>query len=1136
MALSVVLAGVVVAPSPPALAASVVPDSAPDEATALRYAREGGKQVVVDSATTETDELRADPDGTMTLIQYVQPVRIRRGDAWVAVDLTLERKPDGTLGPKAGPVEMAFSGGGPNDAPIAKVARDGNEVGLKWSGDLPEPVLDGPRATYPDVLPGVDLEVEAGLKGFSEVLVVKTPEAARTPEVRMIAFGTHVADVQVEDGPKIDDGLIVRNSAGMPVFSGQASRMWDSSGDSDDNRTNGPSLGDRRATMAVEVTPGTVAISPDQSFLDDPSTTYPVLLDPDYSCTNCGKNHHAVVQDQWPDARTYDVTSGDLGDLKAGYLGAEYLGTANNGRARSFLEMNTSAVAGKFIHGATLRTKVVHTFSCSPSATEVWWVGAINVDTTWHSQPGWIRLLSENARANNARYCPTDGGADFDVLSAVREAAGVRAAGVTFMLKAKNENDLNTSWRRFDLNPYLEVKYNSYPNPPTDLGMEGWGPNAGDALPCVTGVGRTHVATKTPRLRARVSDADGGMLADVGFAVDRGPVGNSTFVTEPVANWVPSGSFAEVGVPAGALVENGIYNWSAYAGDGGLRGGRSRHCEFLVDTVAPSTPAVSSTDYPTAGVNGSVGRTGIFTFRANGNTGSGGAMDVVRYGWSLNDNTAIESFVDVTSNDGTVSVPITPRTAGTNVLHVTAFDKAKNRAATNAVYAFDVAAPVPALAAWTFNASTGTTVPDGRGNHPMTLSGGASLATGYAGNALTLNGSTAYAASAAAVLDTSRAFSVSTWVKLDSKADFVTVVCQDGAWVSPFYLQYAKNVDRWSMTTTSSDSSAPAAYAQALSTSAPKLGVWTHLVGTYDPDLRRISLYVDGVLQSTATATTWKSSGKLVVGANNASAPGNFFPGAIDYTEVWDRVLRPGDAVDSSNLLVPRSQLRLDERTGTQALDEVTTLNASLSGGTSWAGTPVDPDDPNQALTSEDKWLKFDGTGEVVAQRHPLFRTDRSFTVSAWVRHDGLDAGNRVAVSMGEDANQSPFMLGYFTEQRRWGWRMSTGPTGADAWVVFSDELAQANTWVHLVGRYDYARGRLDLFVNGVQQARAVVNPPAGAKVVGWSAPGPLRIGRAAWNGVPDFRWKGDIDDVRVYVGAAVPATIKQVHDTTIHL
>ncbi|XVS61713.1 hypothetical protein ACQPYE_25855 [Actinosynnema sp. CA-299493] len=60
-----VLAGVVVVPpgavAQPGVAQPEVPGSAPDEATAARYAARSGTSVVVESATTETDEVRANP-------------------------------------------------------------------------------------------------------------------------------------------------------------------------------------------------------------------------------------------------------------------------------------------------------------------------------------------------------------------------------------------------------------------------------------------------------------------------------------------------------------------------------------------------------------------------------------------------------------------------------------------------------------------------------------------------------------------------------------------------------------------------------------------------------------------------------------------------------------------------------------------------------------------------------------------------------------------------------------------------------------------------------------------------------------------------------------------------------------------
>lgn len=1119
-----------------------MPRSAPDEATAVRYAVQSGESVVVESETTETDEVRANPDGTMTFTQHVQPVRVRRGDGWVPVDLALERKPDGSFAPKASTVEVAFSPGGTDGEahPLAKVALGGHEVGLRWDGELPEPVVDGATLTYPNVLPDVDLRVEAHLEGFSELLVIKTPEAARNPELDTVTFPTHAEGVRVEHG-SVDGGgdLVVKDAAGKPVFVGDASQMWDSSGTEPRDREGEPVPGDRQATMEVEVTPEAVAITPDQAFLDDPATTYPVVLDPKYYCGNCGKVHHAVVQEEWPDARNFDATDGNLSDLKAGFLNARALGNGAryDARSRSYLQMNTEPLIGKYIHEAILRTKVINTYSCAPSATELRLAGWIDANTTWHNQTSWGEYQSSTSVRNNPGHCPTDGGADFEAIKAIRAAASGSWFWTTFVLKAENENDLDTSWRKFDLNPYLEVRYNSYPNTPTEMGMEG--STSDHALPCRTGADRPAVFTRTPRLRARVSDPDNSrvygeyrLLTGVGSGASWD--GRLFGGTE-----VGSGAYSEWTVPAGHITDDGgLYTWQVVSHDGELTSPLSSPCEFEVDTTPPNTPAVSSLDYPASGFNhGSVGKTGAFTLTPNGKTGFGGTMDVRRYGWSLNNDTATTNIVEVTSADGSVSVPVTPTVVGTNVLHVRAFDRANNPSAHNATYTFHVAGKAPPKAVWAFDETSGTVAADSSGgNRPLTLSGAASFAPGYDGNALTLNGG--FAASASTVVDTSRAFSVSAWAKLDRKDSYATLVSQDGNRASSFYLQYAVNADRWAITTPSDDADGPESYARVTSTAPPQLGVWTHLLATYEPNSEALTLYVDGKVQGTATAVLWGAGGGFVVGrAKSAGEASNHFPGTVDAVHVWDRVLTVEDAAEQANRAVLRARLALDERAGTTTRESVSGQQAVISGGATWAGTPVDPDDPEQVRTGEDEWLDFDasGTGQVTASRPVNLRTDRSFTVSAWVRLDN-DTNARTAVSLG-DSQYSPFMLQYRPASRQWAFMMTRGPATSSWWIAFSDNaIVGTGQWVHLTGTYDAVSGRIALYVNGDRQIHNFSGTAAdGSGVTGWNGSGPLWLGRGLWGSQKADVWRGGVDDARAYSGVLTTEQIRTVYESSRH-
>ncbi|MFJ6675940.1 LamG-like jellyroll fold domain-containing protein [Actinosynnema sp. NPDC091369] len=1123
----------------PEITAPEVPNSAPDEATAARYAAQSGESVVVESATTETDEVRANPDGTMTFTQHVQPVRVRRGDGWVPVDLTLERKADGSFAPKASTVEVAFSPGGmaAEAFPLAKVAQGGHEVGLRWDGELPVPVVDGATLTYPNVLPDVDLRVEAHLEGFSELLVIKTPEAGRNPALDTVTFPTHAERVRVEDGPAPGSGdLVVNDPEGEPVFVGDASHMWDSSGDGPRGRVGEPVHGDRQATMEVEITPEAVAIVPDRNFLDDPTTTYPVVLDPEYRCGNCGKVHHVVVQEEWPDNRNFDATSGNLSDLKAGFLNAAALGNGakKDARSRSYLQMNTEPLIGKFIHRATLHTKVINTYSCEPSATELRLAGWIDANTTWHNQTSWGAVESTTTVRNNPGNCPTDGNAEFGVLNAITAASSGSWVWTTFVLKAEKENELNTSWRRFDLNPYLVVHYNSYPNTPSDMGMEGSAPD--HALPCRTGADRPAVFTKTPRLRARVSDPDNSnvygeyrLLTGVGSgAVWDGRLFGGTEVG--------SGAYSEWAVPAGHIVEGGLYTWQVVSHDGQLTSPLSPPCEFEVDTTPPNKPAVSSVDYPDSSFNhGSVGKTGAFTFTPNGNTGFGGTMDIRRYGWSLNNDTAMTNLVDVTSADGSVTVPITPTLVGTNVLHVRAFDRANNPSALNATYTFHVAAKALPKAVWAFDETSGTVAADGSGgNRPLTLSGAASFASGYDGNALTLNGG--FAASGSTVVDTSRAFSVSAWAKLNSKDSYATLVSQDGNRASSFYLQYAVNADRWAITTPSEDSDGPASYARVTSAAPPQVGVWTHLLATYEPNSKALTLYVDGKPEGMTTAQLWNPSGSLVVGrAKSAGEASNHFPGAIDSVRVWDRVVTAEDVAEDVNRAVLRARLGLDERTGITTRESVSGQQATIAGGATWAGTPIDPDDPDRPRTGEDEWLQFDtsGSGQVTASRPVNLRTDRSYTVSAWVRLDN-DQAARAAVSLG-DSQYSPFMLQYRPENRQWAFLMTQGPATSMWWVALSDNAIVTGQWVHLTGTYDAVSGRIALYVNGNRQTVNFSGTTDGSGVTGWNGSGPLWLGRGLWGSQKADVWQGAVDDARVYSGVLTAEQIGVVYASTRH-
>ncbi|MBI5160680.1 MAG: glycoside hydrolase family 2 [Micrococcales bacterium] len=196
------------------------------------------------------------------------------------------------------------------------------------------------------------------------------------------------------------------------------------------------------------------------------------------------------------------------------------------------------------------------------------------------------------------------------------------------------------------------------------------------------------------------------------------------------------------------------------------------------------------------------------------------------------------------------------------------------------------------VGAWAFDEGSGTTVADSVGQNPLTVSGGATWVPGKAGNALQLDGSTGYAASTGTVLPTdNRNYSVSAWVRFDQLGGaFQTVVAEDGAQTSAFFLQYSGADQRLAFSF---------ANARALASGITvEPNRWYNLVGVRDVTASSLTIYVDGqkagsvsVLGNGDTAT-----GPLTVGRGRYNGgPVDYLDGAVDQVRVFDRALSAGE-------------------------------------------------------------------------------------------------------------------------------------------------------------------------------------------------------------------------------------------------
>ncbi len=182
------------------------------------------------------------------------------------------------------------------------------------------------------------------------------------------------------------------------------------------------------------------------------------------------------------------------------------------------------------------------------------------------------------------------------------------------LIAADEKNNL--SWHRYrsanyaastSQHPVFSVTYNSYPSTPSGVTF-----NSGESVKDSSG--KVWVRTKTPTLRATVSDPDGGKVKaefDVtgtgGYAKKAG----SSVASKSVSSLKSTG-----------LSDGATYSASAWANDGSLRSKSSgAKTTFTVDATAPSAPGVvSSAGYTNGAWKASKPGSNTFTFSSSADT------------------------------------------------------------------------------------------------------------------------------------------------------------------------------------------------------------------------------------------------------------------------------------------------------------------------------------------------------------------------------------------------------------------------------------------------------------------------------------------------------------------------------------
>jgi acetyl esterase/lipase len=427
-----------------------VPAAAITEGEALEQAEQVGEPVQVLDLTTADTVVYANPDGTFTAELSSGPVRVPDPSSptgWSDVDVSLEEGPDG-LQPQVAEADITFSDGGPGQA--ATIAEDGLSFSVGTEEILPAPTVSGDTATYQEVLPGIDLTLQARPGGFEQSYLIEAPPAEG------LVFDLPLSLVGVEVAVQKGGNLVVTDEAGNVVAQASPAVMF---GAEVDPHTDEPVHSALVDTAIVQTEGGPVLrVSPDPGFFSTPGLAYPVTVDPapDFS----------VDVDTFVSSASPTTAYGSDQQLKSGVNGSDV--------HRTLVSFSgTGVLMDNRILSARLKLWETHSYSCTDSLVQVYEAtGSFTSLTTWNTQPVTGTMYASATEAFGfSASCPNDwlnlstGGADDRTLAIlVQEWAWGTKTPYGLIVKAGSETNPE-GWKKFSSSdagsnaPVLSVTY-----------------------------------------------------------------------------------------------------------------------------------------------------------------------------------------------------------------------------------------------------------------------------------------------------------------------------------------------------------------------------------------------------------------------------------------------------------------------------------------------------------------------------------------------------------------------------------------------------------------------------------------------------------------------------------------------------
>ncbi|QGN49764.1 hypothetical protein GKC29_24995 [Micromonospora sp. WMMC415] len=540
--------------------------------------------------STATYDEFLNEDGSITRQIHEGRINYRAADGtYHPIDTTLTKRGDRIdAGANSIDVALAATGSaGPGAASLARVASVDEALAsvttpagqtfahdLAGAADVPA-VVEESKATYRDILPGADLEMQATKNGLKETIVIDSPAAGHE-----WLFPLKLEGLTAKE--KADGSLDLLGDDGKVALWVPAGHMQDSKVDP---KSGAPaqSAGVDYQLLTIEGAPA-LKVTADAAWLNDPARLYPVRIDQSVSYPeSTGVSRDAFVDN---DASTTDPYFGD--NLP--------VGTFNGGatKARSFLHFDN--LAGDGIMGTQIRSAMLvahHTWSYNCTShlpiyvhrvLQAWdrnTIGAGELsDAPDYTTPIGSWTITDNSPACGNTAGDRSVGAWRAVSLPVKTFNGWTSGTVgNFGLALTASETDSVGWKRFTSRDFGDGGYAPYLSLTYDYNVD---PQVNEQYPAYG----ASAATLRPELVADAVDPDNWPKSMryrfVVYAKDaKTQIATSSWITRK--SWT---------VPAGTLVWGENYYWTVEVEDG-LASNAKYLVKQLLTTPVPQPPVTS---------------------------------------------------------------------------------------------------------------------------------------------------------------------------------------------------------------------------------------------------------------------------------------------------------------------------------------------------------------------------------------------------------------------------------------------------------------------------------------------------------------------------------------------------------------